>query len=313
MEHHNSQKIAVLFGGNSNERSVSLKSGRNIARSLKSIGIQVDLIDTKRDFDMKKIASMKYKKIFIALHGRDGEDGTIQKQLERANIAYTGNGVFSSSISMNKILSKKIWNSSNLPIAPFLYISKKFFFTESETITSSLIKKIRFPMIIKPNSEGSSIGINVVRSSKEIEKSMMKAFEYDHYVMIEKYLSGSEYTISILNPSHMLPSIKIHLHEDELYSHHKKYFDKDTRYLCPSGLSESKEHLMNKIALTAYRSIGCTGLARVDIRQNQNGDFCLLEINTVPGMTNRSLVKISAEQGGMSFVELIKTVLAQDA
>ncbi|ADD79621.1 D-alanine--D-alanine ligase [Candidatus Riesia pediculicola] len=301
-------KVAILYGGNSSERTISLKSGKNIANSLKDLGIQSDLIDTKYQFSIDRIASVRYDKIFIALHGKNGEDGTIQRILDKFKMNYTGNGFYSSFIGTHKILTKKIWFSLKLPTAPFFYINKKSFFMQPRSAISSVFKKIGFPLIIKPDSEGSSIGVRKAFSLKEAERILVESFKYDRYIIIEKYIIGPEYTVSILNPYYILPSIKIDLYGDEIFSYGNKY-DKFVEYICPGGSSQSKEILIKKIALAAYKAIGCFGLSRVDLKQNYDGNFYLLEINTVPGMTDRSLVKIAAEQSGMSFSKLVGKIL----
>ncbi|QCI24302.1 D-alanine--D-alanine ligase [Buchnera aphidicola (Muscaphis stroyani)] len=299
-------KIAVLLGGNSSEREISIKSGYSILKSLIKSGLSAYPIDV-RDFPIIHLKKQNFKKAYIALHGKGGEDGSIQGVLEYLNIPYTGSGIMASSISINKLQTKLLWKSVNLPIGPYIYLQKKEI---KEFLYPTIIKKIlklKFPILVKPNSQGSSIGITLVYHSKNIKKALKHAFFYDDNVLIETFLKGKEYTVSILN-NKILPTIQIST-KNFFYDYNAKYFSSSTQYICPSKLEINKEKELKQLAMKAWKTIGCSGCGRIDVILDEKNQFWLLEVNTIPGMTDQSLVPISAKKYGISFDDLVLNIL----
>ncbi len=295
-------KVAVLLGGTSSEREISLKSGTAILTGLQEIGINAYGIDPY-NFPITQLKTQGFTKVFIALHGKGGEDGTIQGMLEFLNIPYTGSGVMASALSMDKWRSKILWKFMGLPVAPYISLNKKQIINKENVTLLNNIKKIGLPLIVKPNQSGSSIGITKVFKNEILEKAIIKAFSYDNRIIIEKCLSGPEYTVSILGKQ-VLPSIRIQP-SGVLYDYNAKYISNDTKYFCPSGLNKIQEKEIKKLALCAYNALDCRGFGRVDIMKDNDDKFYLLEINTSPGMTSSSLMPMAARQFGINFKELI--------
>ncbi|AMA65104.1 D-alanine--D-alanine ligase [Candidatus Arsenophonus lipoptenae] len=299
-------KVAVLLGGNSMEREISLSSGKAVVTGLRDIGIAAYPIDIKY-FPIIKLKEAGYSKVFIALHGRGGEDGIVQEILECLDLPYTGSGVLASSLSINKLLTKKLWSSIGLPIVPYISLNKKQLALMSDEMLFQSIYHLGFPLIVKPNLEGSSIGINKVTTLSELKIALMVAFRYDPEVLIEQWINGPEYTVAIIG-NQILPSIRIKP-VSIFYDYKAKYFSKKTQYFFSSVLEKKEEDKLSELALIAYKSIGCTGCGRVDIMKDSNGIFYLLEINTSPGMTSHSLVPMAAKQIGITFSQLVKKIL----
>ncbi|MGP1939030.1 MAG: D-alanine--D-alanine ligase [Arsenophonus sp. ET-DL9-MAG3] len=299
-------KIAVLLGGKSSEREISLQSGEAVVNGLRHAGIDAYPVDIK-NLSFIKLREIGYKKVFIALHGRTGEDGIVQRVLEFLGLPYTGSGVLASSLSMDKIRTKQLWASMGLPIAPYITLNKQQLTIMSNEALFESVYCLGLPLIIKPNLEGSSVGISKVTTLLKLKIALEFAFHYDKNVLIEKYLNGPEYTVVIIGEQG-LPSIRIQP-MNIFYDYNAKYLSNKTQYFCPSGLKAKEEILLNKLALTAYKAVGCTGWGRVDFIRDNDGVFCLLEINTSPGMTNHSLVPIAAKELGMTFSELVKKIL----
>ncbi|WP_295164602.1 D-alanine--D-alanine ligase [uncultured Buchnera sp.] len=300
------KKIAVLLGGNSSERQISIKSGYAVLKSLLRSGFNAHPIDT-RDFPIMQLKKQGFDSAYIALHGKGGEDGSIQGVLEYLNIPYTGSGIMSSAISLDKWRTKLLWKSSSLPVLPDVYLKKKDI---SKYTYPSILKKIlqlKFPIVIKPNNSGSSIGIIIVHFQDLLIDSINTAFNYSSDIIIEKFLEGTEYTVSILNKK-ILPSIKI-ITKNHFYDYSAKYIESSTKYLCPSGLHHKKEKELKNIVEIAWNTLGCKGCGRIDVILDNKNKFWLLEINTIPGMTHRSLVPIAAESIGISFDELVLKIL----
>ncbi|XBC38367.1 MAG: D-alanine--D-alanine ligase [Buchnera aphidicola (Floraphis choui)] len=300
------EKIAVLLGGTSKERNISLLSGKNILNNLLKSEINAYPIDTKY-FPITQLYRQGFRKAFIALHGKEGEDGTIQGTLTYLNIAYTGSKILPSAISIDKMRTKLLWNSVNLPTVPYYFINIKKFKKTAENTLKTNIRSLGLPLIIKPNTEGSSIGISLIYSYNSLYHACMKAFKYDNNILIEKFIYGSEYSVGILDRK-TLPIIRIHPN-DNFYNYSSKYISKNTKYLCPSGLKKSKELELIKIVKKAWNTIGCTGLGRIDLMMDNNNNFWLLEMNTCPGMTKHSLIPIAAKQAGISLQSLVSKVL----
>ncbi|MEC6124890.1 MULTISPECIES: D-alanine--D-alanine ligase [Acinetobacter] len=294
-------KVAVLFGGKSAEREVSLDSGNAVLEALLRSGVQAEAFDPKH----RSVTDLvNYDRAFIVLHGRGGEDGQIQGTLEWLNVPYTGTGVQGSAIGMDKIKTKQIWQGTDLPTAPYRIINK-------DSNIDEIVDSLGLPVIIKPVHEGSSIGMSKVEKKEDFAQAITKATEHDAIVMAEKWITGCEYTIVVLN-GEALPVIRLEPPKDvAFYDYDAKYQRNDVQYGIPSGLSESDEKQLQQLTLRAFQAVGASGWGRVDAMQDQQGNFWLLEINTVPGMTSHSLVPKAAKAVGIGFDELCVAILEQ--
>ncbi|QJC34452.1 D-alanine--D-alanine ligase [Enterobacteriaceae endosymbiont of Donacia crassipes] len=303
-----SNKIVVLFGGSSLEREISLKSGKSILNTLKKSGINVIGIDPIT-FPLLYLKKYGFKKAFIALHGKGGEDGTVQGILEYLNIPYTGSGILSSAITINKFLTKIIWKEHGLPIIyPYFLLNKKDFIKKNYLTIEKKILQITLPVIIKPNCNGSSLGIFKVNHMDNLFNILEKSFVYDNNLLIEKYVKGTEYTVGILN-NKILPPIKIG-YSNIFYDYQSKYYLNTTKYFCPSGLNKNKEKELEDIILKAWKVLNCRAWGRIDVILDEKKNFRLLEINSIPGMTPKSLYPIAAQKAGLSFYNLIIKILS---
>jgi len=289
--------IAVLMGGNSAEREVSLDSGEAVYQALKNQNIECFKFDWQGD-NLDELWSQSFDKVFIVLHGRGGEDGYIQKQLEQRNIGYTGTNSSASEQCMNKATTKAIWAQHDLPIAPSVL---------ANIGESTPIVDFPLPWAVKPILEGSSIGISKVTNAQELDKALELAWQYDDQALIEKWIEGGEYTVSILggNP---LPVIQI-IADHGFYDYESKYQSDETQYLCPCGLSNTLEQQLQSIALEAFNIMGAKTWGRVDFILSKDQIPYLLEINTVPGMTSHSLAPMAAKAVGLSFDGLVLEIL----
>jgi D-alanine-D-alanine ligase len=298
-------KIAVLFGGSSSEREVSLMSGQGVLAALTSRGIDAHAFDpASRDiYDLKKD---HYSRCFIALHGRQGEDGTVQGALELLGIPYTGSGVMASSVAIDKIMTKRIWRSEGLSTPDWRMV-------QSGRETEQALKELGSPMIVKPAREGSTIGLAKVTQASECDAAYTLAARHDDSVLCEQFISGDEVTCPVLgtgNNARALPVIKI-VAPDGNYDYHNKYFGEETKYLVPCGLPVGEEVAIQDLVLRAYRGLGCRGWARADVMIDAvSRKPYLLEINTSPGMTSHSLVPMSARAAGISYEQLCEDVLS---
>ena len=291
-------KVAVLFGGTSAEREVSLKSGSRVLAALKSQGVDAHAFDpAERKLD--ELAG--FDRAFIALHGRHGEDGTIQGALELMHIPYTGSGVMASAVGMDKWRTKLLWRSVGLAIPEFVML-------DANSDFSAVEKQLGLPLFVKPACEGSSIGVTKVRQAGELRGAYLEAVKHDPLVIAEKGVLGGEYTASILGDE-ALPIIKIEPATD-FYDYEAKYFRDDTAYRCPCGLSEERELEIRAQALEAFRVLGCHGWGRVDFLMDEQGNSYMLEVNTSPGMTDHSLVPMAARVAGISYEALVMRVLS---
>jgi len=300
------EKVAVLLGGTSAEREVSLMSGNAVLAGLKEAGVDAHAIDI-RDFPVMRLKEEGFDKVFIALHGRGGEDGTLQGVLEFLSIPYTGSGVMASAITMDKLRTKLLWQGCGLPIAPYVAITRQEMDAGLSRETQARIAALGLPLFVKPGSEGSSVGITRVNQADSLQAALDEAFRHDDEVLVEAFLSGPEYTVGVIGDE-ILPSIRIQV-ASEFYDYEAKYFSDETEYFCPSGLSAAKEAELNNIVLQAWRTLGCSGWGRVDVMMGGDGQFYLLEVNTSPGMTSHSLVPMAARQAGMSFSQLVARIL----
>jgi len=290
-------RVAVLLGGDSAEREVSLDSGRAILASLIRQGINAHAFDPSEQ-DISKLKD--FDRAFIALHGRYGEDGTVQRELDAMGIPYTGSGVSASAIGMDKWQTKLKWQEAGV-------VTPAYELVNADSDFAAIEEKIGLPMFVKPSSEGSSIGITKVKKPGGLKTAYELASEADPLVIAEQYVGGGEYTVSILGEA-TLPVVKIEP-KTEFYDYEAKYSRDDTEYLCPCGLGEVSERRIQKEALVAFSSVGCTGWGRVDFLMDDDGNHYFLELNTVPGMTDHSLVPMAAEAAGLSFDDLVLTIL----
>ncbi|MDI9220417.1 D-alanine--D-alanine ligase [Pantoea sp. EA-12] len=300
------EKVAVLMGGTSAERDVSLNSGSAVLAGLREMGIDAHGVDT-RDVSVLDLKAQGFAKVFIALHGRGGEDGTLQAVLEFLQMPYTGSGVMASAITMDKLRSKLLWQGRGLPSGRFVWLTRQQHDAGLDAATQASIAALGLPLFVKPSCEGSSVGISRVNSVEALPAALEEAFRHDNDVLIEAFLSGAEYTVGILGDE-ILPSIRIKT-ASEFYDYEAKYISDDTEYFCPSGLSAEKEAELQTLVLAAWRALGCSGWGRVDVMADGEGNFQLLEVNTSPGMTSHSLVPMAARQAGYSFPQLVARIL----
>ncbi|QIQ41255.1 MAG: D-alanine--D-alanine ligase [Buchnera aphidicola (Aphis urticata)] len=300
------KKVAVLLGGNSTERKISIASGYAILKSLIRSGINAYPFDT-RDFPIMQLKQQQFNIAYIALHGKGGEDGSIQGILEHLNIPYTGSGILASSISLDKKKTKLLWKSVGLPVLPDIYIEKKDLLKNLDSFLIKKSYKLEYPLLVKPNNQGSSIGITLVHFKEQLKNAIETAFNYSNNILVEKFVKGKEYTVSVLGEE-ILPSIQI-IAKNNFYDYASKYQSSSTKYLCPSELNVKQEKKLKKIVKKAWSTLGCNGCGRIDIILDNNNKFWLLEINTIPGMTHRSLLPMSANTIGISFDELVLKIL----
>lgn len=293
-------KVAVLFGGSSAEREISLQSGQAVLKALQTAGVSAEPVDPAESGN-KLISELSgYDRVFLILHGRGGEDGVMQGLLEYLNIPYTGSGVLASALAMDKLRTKQLWQSMNIP-------TPKYWMVNDESAISAVEEELVFPLAVKPNREGSSIGITKVQNRDELSASLKKAAEFDTDLLVEQWIEGNEYTVAILN-GQALPVIRLQP-QAEFYDYEAKYISDETKYLIPSGLSDQQEAELQALCVHAFESLGCTGWGRVDVMQDAQGQFYLLEVNTAPGMTSHSLVPMAAKAAGYSFEDLVVEIL----
>ena len=295
-------KVAVLLGGKSGEREVSLKSGHAVLAALLRQGVDAHAFDTAS----QELSALKvFDHVMINLHGRGGEDGTIQGVLELMGIPYTGSGVMASGVGMDKWRTKLLWKAQNIATPDFEVVNAQSDFAVIEN-------KLGLPLFVKPANEGSSIGITKVKNKGELQAAYQFAAKADPLVIAEKFVGGGEYTVGILEDAKAgliaLPIIRI-VPKNEFYDYEAKYLRDDTEYLCPCGLSAEKEMQIQAEALQAFRAIGCTGWGRVDFLMDEVGNHYFLEVNTSPGMTDHSLVPMAAKAAGINFDELVIKIM----
>jgi D-alanine-D-alanine ligase len=298
-------RVGVLFGGLSSEREISLQSGAAIVAALAEAGIDHVAIDVGHNV-IADIQAANIDRAFLALHGPGGEDGRIQALLEFLNIPYTGSDVQSSALAMDKLRTKQLWRGvdingkQGLPTPEFATLTGESNFAE-------VLARLGGDVMVKPANEGSSIGMSRVNNAADLAEAFEKAAHYQGSVLVERLIVGGEYTVAILD-GEALPPIKLET-DHSFYDFNAKYIAEDTRYLCPCGLSPEKEQELKTIALQAFKAIGCRGWGRVDVMADREQNFYLLEVNTAPGMTSHSLVPMAAKAVGLSFVELVLTIL----
>ncbi|MFT5451943.1 MAG: D-alanine-D-alanine ligase [Enterobacterales bacterium] len=304
-------KVAVLLGGSSGEREVSLRSGAAIVQALKIQNVDVHAIDAAVGV-IEQLSAGQFSRVFIALHGKGGEDGVIQGTLETMGLPYTGSGVMGSAIGMDKLRSKQIWNEIGLTVIPSVVVKATQVITE--TAASQMLVKLGKKVMVKPSAEGSSLGIAMAKTTKELLEAISGAAIFGGEVIIEQWINGPEFTVSILG-DRTLPVVQIKPAR-EFYDYTAKYTASGTEYFCPANITKDEENLLKDMALKAFDAINCSGWGRVDFIQNKStGKFYLLEVNTVPGMTESSLVPIAAKAAKISFktlvLEILKTSMTQ--
>ncbi len=289
----------MLFGGKSAEREVSLKSGAAVLAALKRSGVDAHAFDPAVQ-DLQALRDEGYERAFIALHGRFGEDGTVQGALELLGIPYTGSGVLASALGMDKWRTKLVWQAANLPVPAYALL-------DENSNWDAVVRQLGLPLFVKPANEGSSVGISKVKAAEHLRAAYREAARHDPLVIAERFVGGGEYTVAILGDG-ALPVIRIEP-AGEFYDYEAKYLRNDTRYLCPCGLDAEKEAGMQSLAKQAFALIGGQGWGRVDFLTDEAGNPYLLEANTAPGMTDHSLVPMAARQAGISFEQLVLRVL----
>lgn len=299
-------KVAVLLGGTSAERDVSLLSGAAVLAGLKEAGVDAHPVDI-RDVPVLSLKEQGFSKAFIALHGRGGEDGTLQGVLEFLEIPYTGSGVMASAITMDKLRSKFLWQGCGLPVSPYVALTRKQMDAGIDGDVADSIAALGMPLFVKPSREGSSVGISRVNHASQLHAALVEAFRHDNEVLVEAFLSGPEYTVAVIGDQ-IMPSIRIQA-ASEFYDYQAKYISDDTQYFCPSGLNDEQEAELSQLVIAAWRALGCSGWGRVDVMMGGDGRFYLLEVNTSPGMTSHSLVPMAAKQAGLSFSQLVVRIL----
>lgn len=292
-------KVAVLMGGWAAERSVSLKSGQAVLEGLLEQGVDAHKVDADRNV-IDVLRNEKYDHVFNILHGRGGEDGEIQGSLEISQIPYTGCGVMASAISMDKLMTKRIWSGANLPTPSFEILTEQSDF-------DGIAEKLGLPLIVKPAQEGSSIGMTKVTKVDQLKPAYDKAAEFDDVVFAEQWVTGKEFTVAILGDQ-ILPPIQI-IANTGFYDFDAKYESNETQYHCPCDLDAAKEAELKSLSQEAFQILGGQGWGRVDLMQDANEKFWLIEVNTTPGMTDHSLVPMAAKQYGLSFPELTVEIL----
>ncbi|MBN1383546.1 MAG: D-alanine--D-alanine ligase [Elusimicrobia bacterium] len=292
------KKIGVIYGGKSSEREISLKTGAVIAAALKKERYTVVLLDSaKKDF-IKKLLSAKIDFAFIALHGPGGEDGTMQGLLEISGIPYSGSGVLASALSMNKIYSKRIFESNNILTPRWCVVSSAFYLLPSA---------FKFPVVVKPAQEGSAIGVTVVRKKPQFRKAVRNALKYNNEAIIEEYINGKEITVAVLGNSTLTP-IEI-VPKNEFYDFYSKYASGGSRHLIPARLPKNVVEKAGKIGLLAHSVLGCRAMSRVDMIVDKKNNIYVLEVNTIPGMTDTSLFPDAAKFDGIFFGRMLKKII----
>ncbi|MGF6182536.1 D-alanine-D-alanine ligase [Massilia sp. UYP32] len=297
-------KVGVLFGGRSAEREISLISGAGVLAALQSRGIDAHAFDPGTQ-SLAELAAQRFDRVFIALHGRYGEDGSLQGALELLGIPYTGSGVMASSVGMDKITTKKIWLQESVPTPRYVRI-------DADTDLDAVVADLGLPLIVKPPLEGSSIGITKVTQADQLKEAVALVTSMDESVLAEEFVTGREFTVAVLGhgaSARALPIVEIVAPEGK-YDYQNKYFTDDTQYHCPAPLPEELTHEIQRHAVNAYRALGCEGWGRVDVlvRESDMRPF-LLEVNTSPGMTTHSLVPMAARAVGIGYEDLCVEIL----
>ncbi|WP_118782135.1 D-alanine--D-alanine ligase [Haemophilus haemolyticus] len=297
------EKIAVLLGGTSAEREVSLNSGKAVLEALLSQGYDAHPIDPK-EYNVANLKKDGFHRVFNILHGRGGEDGTMQGLLEQIGLPYTGCGVMASALTMDKMRTKMLWKAFGLPVADMEVVTRETF---ADLDPQVVVDKLGLPLMVKPSLEGSSVGLTKVKAVDELKSAVEYALKFDNTILIEEWLAGDELTVPVLD-SQVLPAIRI-VPEGEFYDYNAKYISDNTQYFCPAGLMSEREQELAILVKRAYDAVGCRGWSRIDVMCDAKGDFRLVEVNTNPGMTSHSLFPKSAASVGISFEQLVVKIL----
>lgn len=301
MPAHEFGRVAVLYGGNSAEREVSLKSGAAVLAALHRRGVDAVGYDPAEG-GLAGLEALAPERVFIALHGRGGEDGTLQGALELLSIPYTGSGVLASALGMDKQRTKLVWQALGLPTPAALMLG-------AESEWEAIVAELGLPLIVKPVHEGSTLGISIVETAAALESAYWEAARYDARVMAERFITGGEeYTVSLLGDC-VLPAIRVEV-PGGFYDYEAKYHSNETRYHLPCGLAAEQETALGELCRQAFEAVGGAGWGRVDVMRDADGQFWLIEVNTSPGMTDHSLVPQAAAHTGIDFDELVQRILA---
>jgi D-alanine-D-alanine ligase len=292
-------RVGLLYGGVSSEREISLMSGAAVHQALLNLGVDVVAIDAGTDL-LQQLPQYNLDRVFIALHGPGGEDGTLQGALEYLDLPYTGSGVLASALAMDKLRCKQMWQGIGLPTAEFAIL-------EQQSDWAKILRQLGGKAMVKPACEGSSIGMSRAESPAQLQSAWAEAAKYATTVIAESLMEGEEYTVAIL-AEQVLPSVRIQSN-DVFYDYQAKYFSDETQYFCPAGLSDAREQELRILAMQAFKTVGCSGWGRVDVMVDADNRFQLLEVNTVPGMTSHSLVPMAAKTAGLDFDQLVLAIL----
>jgi D-alanine-D-alanine ligase len=292
-------KVAVLFGGRSAEREISLMSGSAVLEALRRSGVDAHAFDPAQR-DLSELKRDRFDRVFIALHGRYGEDGTVQGALELLGIPYTGSGVMASALCMDKLRTKMVWVAASLPTPKWQVLT-------AGSDWAQVARDLGLPLIVKPGREGSTLGLTKVTSAEDVKAAYEHAATYDTQVLAEEFVQGTELTAAFLG-EHALPLVRIEAPQGN-YDYQNKYFSDETRYLCPSGLPPEEEAPIQAMVLRAAAVLGCSGWGRADLIRRADGSVSLLEMNTSPGMTGHSLVPMAARAAGLDFDHLVLRIL----
>lgn len=292
-------KVAVLFGGRSAEREISLMSGGNVLKALQEAGVDAHAFDPAQRsvFELQRDG---FDRVFIALHGRYGEDGTVQGALELMGIPYTGSGVMASALAMDKVRTKMIWAAAGIP-------TPRYEVVDAGSDWAGVARRLGLPLIVKPARDGSSIGLTKVGRVEDLPAAFVLAAKHDPFVMAEEFVAGEEFTAGFLGDN-ALPLIRIEAPQGN-YDYQNKYFSDDTKYHCPCGLPQDEELRIRELVMKGARALGCAGWGRADLMRRADGSVQFLEMNTSPGMTGHSLVPMAAREAGLSFRDLVLRIL----
>lgn len=299
VSHYDFGKVAVLLGGRSAEREISLRSGRAVLDALCRQGVDAHPFDPSEQ-PMEALLRQGFNRVHIALHGRYGEDGTVQGALELMGLPYTGSGVMASALAMDKWRTKLLWQAMGIS-------TPRHTLLDARSDLEAVVKELGLPLIVKPSREGSTIGLTKVTAARDLPAACELAAKHDRMVLAEQFIEGMELTVGILGEI-ALPVVRIEA-ASGLYDYQAKYISGDTRYFCPSGLSAAQEQVIQEQALQAHRVLGCEGWGRVDVMLDKSGKSYFLEANTSPGMTDHSLVPMAAKAAGISFEDLVLRIL----
>ena len=301
------EKIAVLLGGTSAEREVSLQSGKAVLEALLNQGYNAHPVDPK-EYPVANLKNDGFDRVFNILHGRGGEDVTMQGLLEQIGLPYTGCGVMASALTMDKMRTKMLWKAFGLPVAEMEVVTRETF---NNINSEEVVARLGLPLMVKPSLEGSSVGLTKVKTVEALKSAVEFALKFDNTILIEEWLAGDELTVPVLDGK-VLPAIRI-VPEGEFYDYEAKYISDNTQYFCPAGLTPESEQELALLVKRAYDAVGCRGWSRIDVMCDSKGNFRLVEVNTNPGMTSHSLFPKSAATVGISFEQLVVKILELSA